>query len=366
MKWYIIAGESSGDLHGSNLIRGILQEKPHAKIRFWGGQKMAEATGSQPVVPLEKLSFMGFSEVVMHLPQILSNIRKCKGDIKSWNPDVIVFIDFPGFNLRIAKWAHQHGFPIHYYIAPQAWAWKKARIKKMRKFIDHLFVILPFEEAFFLSEGMSSVHYEGHPLMDVVTPSNILKQPQKNSQIALLPGSRQQEIAKMLPIMCEVAQCRPTQTFRIAGVDHIDRSFYQRIIQQSGATNVTVAFTGTKNLLPQCQAAIVTSGTATLETALFGIPQIVVYSSSRLSYEIARRLIQVPYISLVNLILDREAVPELIQTECNATRIDHFLSKIETDESYRRQFQGDYEDLQNKLGNKGVSRRIARRMIEQL
>jgi len=363
MKWYLIAGESSGDLHGSNLIKGILKEMPKAKIRFWGGKKMAEASGNKPVVSLDKMNFMGFSEVILHLPQIMMNFRRCKADIKQWNPDIVIFIDFPGFNLRMAKWANKNGFPVYYYIAPQAWAWKKGRIKKMRQVIDHLFVILPFEKSFFESEGILSVHYEGHPLMDVVEPSNKLKRPQSGSQITLLPGSRKQEIAKILPIMCKVAKRRPFQTFTIAAVDHIDHHFYDRIIQQSGVSNVYVNFEGASALLPASEAAIVTSGTATLETALYGIPQLVVYMSSSISYEIARRVIQVSYISLVNLILDREAVPELIQSECDAERINELLNKIETDEDYREQFQRNYELLHGKLGHEGVSHRIAKRMI---
>ena len=327
---------------------------------------MAQASGTQAVVSLEKMSFMGFTEVLLHLPQILSNFKKCKADIEAWRPDLIIFIDFPGFNLRMARWAHKNGFPVFYYIAPQAWAWKKGRVKKMRQSIDHLFVILPFEKAFFESEGMTNVHYEGHPLKDVVESTTDLQRPRGGSQIALLPGSRKQEIGKILPILCKVAKNRPLQNFAVAAVDHIDPTFYESILEKSGTSNVTLSFSGTSALLPDCQAAIVTSGTATLETALHGLPQLVVYTSSRISYEIARRVIRVPYISLVNLILDREAVPELIQSECNANRIDQLLRKIETDNSYRATFQQNYRELHDKLGSPGVSHRIAHRMIEML
>lgn len=366
MKCYLIAGESSGDLHGSNLIKGIKNSHPQAEIRFWGGNKMAKASGTQPIVPLEKMSFMGFTEVILHLPQILSNFRRCKADLEAWQPDVLILIDFPGFNLRIARWAHKKGIRVFYYIAPQAWAWKKGRVKKMRESIDHLFVILPFEKVFFEEEGISHVHYEGHPLKDVVDTDSTLKRPTEGSQIALLPGSRQQEVSKILPIMCQVAKKRPHQHFTVAAVDHIEPEFYENILRRSRTPNVTLTFDGPSALLPQCQAAIVTSGTATLETALHSIPQLVVYTSSRISYEIARRVIQVPFISLVNLILDREAVPELIQSECNPNRIDHLLTKIESDEQYRTQFQENYRELHSKLGEAGVSQRIADRMLELL
>ena len=324
---------------------------------------MAQTSGTKPIVPLEKTSFMGFTEVILHLPQILSNFRHCKADIEAWEPDVLILIDFPGFNLRIARWANKKGIRVFYYIAPQAWAWKKGRVKKMRDSIDHLFVILPFEKDFFETEGILNVHYEGHPLKDVVDSSGPLKRPKKGSQIALLPGSRRQEVSKILPVMCQVAKKRTNQNFTVAAVDHIESSFYEKIIRRANTKNVSLTFEGPSSLLPQCQAAIVTSGTATLETALHSIPQLVVYSSSRISYEIARRLIQVPYISLVNLILDREAVPELIQSECHPARIDQLLTKIETDEEYRNQFQKDYRELHSKLGDNGVSQRIADRML---
>lgn len=363
MKCYIIAGESSGDLHGSNLIKGLKSTDPEIQIRFWGGQRMSEANKTQPVVPLEKLSFMGFTEVLLHLPQIFSNLRYCKRDILDWQPDLVVFIDFPGFNLRLAKWAQKNGFPTHYYIAPQAWAWKKGRVRKMQKAIDHLYVILPFETDFFTREGMSEVHYEGHPLVDIVPITKKLKRPKTGSQIALLPGSRLQEIQKILPIMCQLAQTRPHQKFMIAAVEHIPQEKYLDIIRPHKLSNLDIHHQGPSGLLPNCDAAIVTSGTATLETALHGIPQIVVYKSSRISYEIARRVIQVPYISLVNLILQREAVPELIQSDCTHQKIDTLLTKIESDHPYRDSFKANYSELRNMLGSPGVSRRIAEKML---
>ena len=324
---------------------------------------MREASGTRAIVPLEKLSFMGFTEVLLHLPQIFSNLKYCKRDILDWQPDLIVFIDFPGFNLRIAKWAQKKGFPTHYYIAPQAWAWKKGRVKKMRAAIDHLYVILPFETEFFTREGMPEVHYEGHPLVDIVPVTERLRRPKTGSQIALLPGSRLQEIQKILPIMCRLAKKRPHQKFTIAAVDHIPPEKYHDIIQPHRLSNIDIHHTGPSTLLPDCQAAIVTSGTATLETALHGIPQIVVYKSSRISYEIARRVIQVPYISLVNLILQREAVPELIQSDCNHQKIDALLTKIESDHAYRDTFKANYSKLRDMLGNPGVSKRIAEKML---
>jgi lipid-A-disaccharide synthase len=309
---------------------------------------------------------MGFGEVILHLPQILSNFRRCKKDILSWDPDVIIFIDFPGFNLRMADWAHRKSFTTFYYIAPQAWAWKKGRVKKMQRAIDHLFVILPFERNFFQENGMESVHYYGHPLLDVVDKNQKLPDRGEIQDIALLPGSRVQEIKKILPVLMKVAALRSHQSFKIATVKNIKREVYTNIINSSGAKNVTLFDEGVSKLLPQCQAAIVTSGTATLETALYHIPQLVVYISSFLSYQIAKRVIQVPFISLVNLILNKEAVPELIQSDCKPLVINQKLEALEQNTETRKQLSDDYRKLKSLLGEEGVAQRIAEKMTELL
>ncbi len=366
MKYYLIAGEPSGDLHGSKLIESLTDQDKSAIFRFWGGNLMAGASGESPVTHLNELSYMGFGEVIMHLPQILSNFKRCKKDILAWKPDVIIFIDFPGFNLRIADWAHRKGFSTFYYIAPQAWAWKKGRIKKMKRAIDHLFVILPFERDFFQNNGVKDVHYYGHPLLDVVDKNQELPERGEIQNIALLPGSRVQEIKKILPVLLEVAALRSHQSFQIATVQNIEREVYTAIIESSTAKNATLFEGGVSKLLPRCQAAIVTSGTATLETALYHIPQLVVYISSFLSYQIAKKVIQVPYISLVNLILDKEAVPELIQSECRPKMINQKLEDLEQNPETRKQLSEDYETLKALLGEEGVADRIAERMIEIL
>lgn len=344
MKYYIIAGEASGDLHGSNLIKAILQQDPKAHIRFWGGDKMQAVAGT-PVKHIRDLAFMGFVEVIKHLGTILSNIRFCKQDIEAFNPDVLILIDYPGFNLRIASWAKQKGIKVAYYISPQIWAWKEGRVKQIRRDVDLMLVILPFEKAFYQKHQVESV-YVGHPLSEEI--QRALQKPSKPIStkpiIALLPGSRKQEIRTKLPIMLSVIPHFPEYDFVVAQAPAQDESFYRDIIG-SQQSRVSLVQGATYDLLRQAQAALVTSGTATLETALLRCPQVVCYKGNPISYHIAKRLIKVKYISLVNLILDKPAVPELIQNDLNTHNLIQHLNLLLTNTPQRNQMLEDYAHL---------------------
>ncbi len=369
MKYYIIAGEASGDLHGSNLMKSLYEEDPQAEIRFWGGDLMNSIGGTQ-VKHYRDLAFMGFVEVVMNLSTILKNIDFCKKDIEQFQPDAIIFIDYPGFNMRIAKWAKQKGFPTHYYIAPQVWAWKENRIKAIKKDFDHLYVILPFEKDFFEKKHDFPVDFVGHPLIDAihnrkpVDEKNFRKNNQLDNKpiIALLPGSRKQEISKMLTVMLSVVDDFPDYQFVIAGAPSQDFSFYQQFL-----TNKNVHFINnqTYDLLSISYAALVTSGTATLETALFKVPEVVCYKGSWISYQIAKRIITLRFISLVNLIMDREVVKELIQDNCNKKTLQLELSKI-IDPNQRLSILTAYDELETKLGGEGASQKVAKLILKNL
>jgi lipid-A-disaccharide synthase len=360
MKYYIIAGEASGDLHGSNLIKEIFKNDPKAEIRAWGGDKMQNA-GAKVVKHFKDLAFMGFYEVFINLNTILKNISFCKKDIKIFNPDKIIFIDYPGFNLRIAKWAKKENFNTIYYIAPQLWAWDEKRIKLIKKYIDSLYVILPFEKDFFEKKHDYPVKFLGHPLIDSI--SNFKNCSDKKDKIfkinkpiiAILPGSREQEIKKILKTVIKVVTKYPNYQFIIAGAPNIKINFYKKIIKN---TNLTIVQNKTYELLSISTAAIVTSGTATLETALFKVPQIVCYKSSFISYLIAKLLVKIKYISLVNLIMDQEIVKELIQHNCNKNSISLELNKI-LDSTNRKKLLLNYDKLISILGKSGTSKRIA-------
>jgi lipid-A-disaccharide synthase len=329
MKYYIIAGEASGDLHGSNLMRALYQEDTNADIRFWGGDLMREVGGTL-VKHYRDLAFMGFAEVVMNLKTILNNIKFCKNDIEKFNPDVIIFIDYPGFNMRIARWAKQKGIKTHYYIAPQIWAWKENRIKAIKRDFDKLFVILPFEKDFFEVKHNFPVDFVGHPLIDAIhnrkKTDEILFKKENNLDekpiIALLPGSRKQEISKMLSVMLSVVNDFTDYQFVIAGAPSQEFEFYKQFLTTQ---NVKFVSNKTYDLLSISTAALVTSGTATLETALFKVPEVVCYKGNWISYQIAKRIITLKYISLVNLIMDKQVVTELIQDDCNPKRIKEEL-----------------------------------------
>jgi lipid-A-disaccharide synthase len=359
MKYYIIAGEASGDLHGSNLIKELRKLDASAIIRCWGGDKMQQA-GGELVMHYRDLAFMGFWEVIKNIFTILRNLRFCKKDIEQFQPDTLVLIDYPGFNLRIAKWAKQKGFSVTYYISPQVWAWKENRVKMMKETIDKMIVILPFEKDYFKNKWNWEVEYVGHPLVEVIESVTGRQEPgAKNSDpgtmnsnlIALLPGSRKQEILKKLPVMLEVSKAFPDHQFIVAKAPGLDDDFYSSLL--SSYRNVSAVSGKTYDLLMQAKAALVTSGTATLETALFGVPEVVCYKGSYLSYQIGKRLVKVKFISLVNLIMDKLVVKELIQHDMNAKNLEHELHGLLTNESRIAQMKKDYTDLKNKLSGQG-------------
>jgi lipid-A-disaccharide synthase len=369
MKYYIIAGEASGDLHGSNLMKAIYEEDPKADIRFWGGDLMQNVGGTL-VKHYRDLAFMGFIEVLFNLKTVLNNIEICKKDILQFNPDAIIYIDYPGFNMRIAKWAKQTGYKNHYYISPQIWAWKESRIKAIKLDIDKMYVILPFEKDFYEVKHNFPVTFVGHPLIDAIQnqsnvdtnsfriENNLCEKP----IIAILPGSRKQEISKMLSVMLSVVTDFPDYQFVIAGAPSQDFEFYQQFISSE---NIKFISNKTYALLRNSTAALVTSGTATLETALFKVPEVVCYKGSWASYQIAKRIITLKYISLVNLIMDREVVTELIQDECSTKRIREELMKI-LDPTYRKTLLENYDLLEEKLGGIGASKKTARLIVSAL
>jgi lipid-A-disaccharide synthase len=370
MKYYIIAGEASGDLHGSNLMKALVKQDLHAEFRFWGGDLMQDVNDSL-VKHYKDLAFMGFLEVVMNLRTITKNLSFCKQDIESYKPDVIIFIDYPGFNLRIAKWAKQKGYKTHYYISPQIWAWKENRIDDIKRDVDQMYVILPFEKKFYEEKHSYPVHFVGHPLIDAISNRNQIDEYEFRAShelsekpiIALLPGSRKQEIRKMLSTMLSVVNDFPAYQFVIAGAPSQEYSFYEEFI-----TNPNVHFVSNKtyDLLSVSTAAIVTSGTATLEAALFKVPEVVGYKSSWLSYQIGKRLVKhIKYISLVNLIMDKEVVTELIQDDFNAQNLKKELTKI-LDTFERTKFFISYYELEKALGGKGASSKVAKLIYESL
>ncbi|MXN91865.1 lipid-A-disaccharide synthase [Flavobacterium sp. Sd200] len=369
MKYYIIAGEASGDLHGSNLMKELYKADPQAEIRFWGGDLMQSVGGAQ-VKHYRDLAFMGFAEVAANLKTILNNIKLCKQDILAFKPDVIVFIDYPGFNMRIAKWAKPLGFKTHYYISPQIWAWKENRIKAIKRDVDKMYIILPFEKEFYEQKHNFAVEFVGHPLIDAIhnrIPADKEKFRKDHNLdnrpvIALLPGSRKQEIAKMLSVMLSVVNDFPDYQFVIAGAPSQEYEFYQQFL-----TNSSVHFISNKtyDLLSIAHAALVTSGTATLETALFKVPEVVCYKGSWISYQIAKRIITLKYISLVNLIMDKEVVKELIQDELNTKNISTELLKLLTPD-YRQNLLKQYDLLEEKLGGGGASAKTANLIFKHL
>jgi lipid-A-disaccharide synthase len=366
VKLYIIAGEASGDLHGSNLIKALHSERQHIQIRAWGGDLM-EKQGAHVVKHYRDLAFMGFYEVLLNLRTILRNIRFCKEDILAYRPDALILIDYPGFNLRIAKWAHQQNIPVLYYIAPQVWAWKENRIHAMRKHIQHLFVVLPFEKEYFEERHMP-VTFVGHPLLDQLSTSvedeaafksrnNLTDKP----IVALLPGSRKQEIRAMLPLMVKSAEKFPEYQFVIAGAPSQTADFYKSVI---GDKPISLLFNQTSEVLRHAKAGLITSGTATLESGIYRLPQAVCYKGSSISYAIAKRLVKIKFISLVNLILNREAVRELIQHDFNESAVEQELLELLHNASKRTAMQNDYDELHASLGGPGASQRTAKAMLK--
>ena len=369
MKYYLIAGEASGDLHGANLMRALQQIDPKAEFRFWGGDRM-EAVGGKLIKHYRDLAFMGFWEVITNLKTILRNIDFCKRDITQYQPDALIFIDYPGFNMRIAKWAKEIGIPTHYYISPQIWAWKENRIKAIKRDVDAMYVILPFEKDFYEGKHQYPVHFVGHPLLDAIaTRKEVSEEIFKKENglderpiIALLPGSRKQEIAKMLSVMLSVVGSYHQYQFVIAGAPSLGYDFYKQFIKEE---NVHFVTRKTYDLLSHAHAALVTSGTATLETALFNVPEVVCYRGNWISYQIAKRVISLKYISLVNLIMDAPIVTELIQGELNTKNLKTELEKLLNPE-HRAKLLKDYKILREKLGNEGASERTASLIVSSM
>lgn len=370
MKYYIITGEASGDLHAANLMREITKLNPTSLFRVWGGDRM-RSEGGELVKHYKELAFMGFYEVLANLSTILQNFLFCKKDILSYRPDAIILVDYPGFNLRIAEFAHAQGIRVFYYISPQVWAWKKSRVKKIRKFVERMFVILPFEKDFYATYNVD-VDFVGHPLLDAIeNEKDNLSSPEtfrthhlldQRPVIALLPGSREQEISTMLPVMLSVKENFPDYQFVVAGASAIDEDFYKQFITDH---SIRVIFNQTHDLLHNATAALVTSGTATLETALMNVPQVVCYKGNWLSFQIARRIVKVKYISLVNLIMDKQVVTELIQEKMNAQMIINELNLI-LEEATRARILSDYTALGEILGGKGASAAAANLIIERM
>lgn len=370
MKYYIIAGEASGDLHGSNLIKEIIKKDPNAIVRCWGGDLMQQAGGNL-VKHYKALAFMGFLQVLSNLRAISRNIAFCKKDIQEFHPDVIIFIDYSGFNLRIAKWAKAHQFKTNYYIAPQIWASREGRIKKIKRTIDKMYVILPFEKEFYEKKHHYSVDFVGHPLIDAInnrtiaTADTFKKIHNLNTEqpiIALLPGSRKQEIQSMLSVMLSITDNFPDYQFVIAGAPSLEKDFYTPFITKH---NMGFVANKTYDLLQIAHCALVTSGTATLETALFKVPQIVCYKTNWLTYQIAKRIINLEYISLVNLIMKKEVVKELIQNDLNTKKLIAELTKILKGEQRNLQLK-NYTILEEKLGGKGASKKAASLIVENV
>jgi len=363
MKYYLIAGEASGDMHGSNLMRELMITDSEAQFRFWGGDRMAEL-GGKPVMHIKDLSFMGFWEVLMNIRTILGYLKFCETDLLQFKPDVLILIDYPGFNLRMAEFARKNNIRVVYYISPQIWAWKQSRITKIKENVDKMLVILPFEKEFYGKFGVE-VEFVGHPLLDAIDKYRSSSASQSFLQtsglsgkpiIALLPGSRKQEICSNLKTMAALAKDFPDYQFVVAAVNEHTECFYSKLL---GKSEIKVVFGQTYHLLAVSMAAIVASGTATLETALFQVPQVVCYKVSPISYFIARKLVKVRYISLVNLILNRPLVVELIQANFNSRHLKSELSEILCNLDYRQQMIDGYRELIQLLGSKGASRNAA-------
>lgn len=370
MKYYIISGEASGDLHGANLIKAIQEKDPKAEFRAWGGDKI-KATGATLVKHYKDLAFMGIVEVIKNIRTIFKNIDTCKKDIASYEPDALILIDYSGFNLRIADWSHTQQFPTLYYISPQIWAWRTHRVKKIKQFIDEMYVILPFEKAFYAKFDYE-VKFVGHPLLDVVNEQdadqNFIQKHQLDGRpiIALLPGSRRQEIRRMLSTMLTIVDRFPDYQFIIAGAPSIAPGLYDQILRKHKTVGVKILFDSTYQLFQHARAAIVTSGTATLEAALFEVPQVVAYRGNNLSYFLVKWLVSknIKYISLVNLIMDAPLIKELIQFEFTPNQLSVALANILTDSSQENLKKG-YQELKAKLGHEGASRRTASAIIEK-
>ena len=383
MRYYIIAGEASGDLHGANLIKGLKASDPQADFRFWGGDLMLEAAGSGLVRHYKDNAIMGFVEVLMKLRQVGRNLKFCKEDLVKYTPDVVILIDYPGFNFRIAEFAKKKGIKVFYYIAPKVWAWKEKRVEKLKKYVDRLFIIFPFEIDYFKSKGIDAI-YEGNPLLDSIaqkketlgTRDEFLSPFGFNDDrkvVALLAGSRRMEIDFLFPKMLKLVHLNPDKHFLLAAAPGIDPEIYNEIIRKKymfAPQNLKIVYGETYRVLAHSDAAIISSGTASLEAALFRIPQAVCYGASRISFAIARHLVKIRYISLANLILDRQIFQEILQDDCTADNINRELGQLLNNANYRNKMLADYDEVIYRLSNngnpEGASLRIARRMIQEL
>ncbi len=371
MKYYIISGEASGDMHAANLMHELNKLDTSAQYRCWGGDLM-HAQGGEVVKHYRDLAFMGFAEVVMNIRTISQNLSFCKKDILTFKPDAIVLVDYPGFNLRIAKFAKQNGFLVYYYISPQIWAWKKSRVHQIKKNIDKVFCILPFEADFY-AKYKYTADYVGHPLLDEIRKHNLvsisstleeLKQKDSRPIIALLPGSRKQEISKILPSMVAIVDSFPQFQFIVSGVKWQPEQLYHTAM---GGRTLPILWGDTYYLLQNSYAAIVTSGTATLETALFNVPQVVLYKANSVSYRIAKQIVKgIDYISLPNLIMSKRVVTELIQHDCNSEKIQHELKQITENPIARNKMLEDYHQLHQKLGDGNASLKTAKLLYDHL
>ncbi len=374
MRYYIIAGEASGDLHGSNLIKGIREVDPAAQIRCWGGDLMKEA-GGELVRHYKEGAIMGFVEVVANLGKLARNLNDCKKDILEYKPDAVILIDYPGFNFRIAQFAKEKGLRVFYYIAPKVWAWKEKRVHKLRKYVDRLFIIFPFEIEYFKKWGINAI-YRGNPLLDSV--DNYPRATETREEfalrtgidasrisVALLAGSRKSEIKYLLPRMIEVAKRYPEHQFLMACAPSMEEEFYRSIIGKK-CSNIKLLFGETYSILRHSDAAIISSGTASLEAALIGVPQVVCYGGNEISYQIARMVVKLKYISLANLIMDKGLFKELIQHDCTPDKISMELDQLLGNEEYRNEMTGNYAKVREILGGKGASAKVARAMTEEL
>lgn len=371
MKFYVIAGEASGDMHGANLMKALLEQDTKTEFQFWGGDKMAQLSDGL-VKHIRDLAFMGFFEVLMNIRTIAKNFRFCKEDILNYKPDALILIDYPGFNLRIAEWAKDNGIKVYYYISPQVWAWKQSRVHKIKKFVDKMYVILPFEKDFY-KQFDYDVEYVGHPLLDEIESfkeqralSSVEFRSKYNLSerpiIAVLPGSRNQEIKMKLPIMLKALGDYRKYQVVVAGAPTQTIEYYQQFVKNG----VRVVKNDTYNLLNNSAFAVVTSGTATLETALFKVPEVVCYKGSSLSYQIAKRLVKIDYISLVNLIAGKEVVKELIQNECTPENIQKELDLLIEDSEYREKMLKEYNNLDSLLGKGGASEKVAQSLLKTI
>ena len=387
MRYYIIAGEASGDLHGSNLMKGIYAEDPQAKIRFWGGDLMHEIFSRCQednegglVKHYKEGAIIGFVEVLVKARQLLGNVSFCKKDIEQWQPDVVILIDYPGFNFKIAEFAHKKGFKVFYYIAPKVWASREGRIKKLKAYVDKLFIVFPFEMPYFDSKGISYI-YKGNPLVDAVDGSKAMLETrqdflQRNNLedkpvIAMLAGSRKGEISTMMPVLKEFAHNMHNlpqysdYQFLIAGAPARSMEDYAKFLD-SGDSFIKVLFGQTQAIIRHAEAAVVNSGTASLETVLFNTPQVVGYIGNPLTFLIAKRIVKIKYISLGNLIIDRLAFKEFIQDDCNPDALVAEVRELLENQAYRQKMLDDYAQIRSALGGSGASSAVAKAMLEEL